>query len=185
MKKIWQLITAFFSIGLFTFGGGYAMLPMLQKEVVEKHKWATADELLDSYAIAQCTPGVIAVNTATYIGAKVAGVLGSAAATIAVVLPSLMIISIIAMVLKNFMEYQVVAYAFSGIRVAVAVLVTKSLIGLFKKGVKGAMSIGVFLAVLVIGIFTDISPIVIVVCSVLLGIGTYLFEKRSKKEEQK
>lgn len=185
MKKLFQLFSAFFCIGLFTFGGGYAMLPMLQKEVVDKHKWATNDELLDSYAVAQCTPGVIAVNTATYIGAKVSSVIGSAVATIAVVLPSLIIISLIAVVLQNFMQYKAVAYAFGGIRVAVAVLVTKSLIDLFKKGVKGSLSIGVFLAVLVIAVFTDISPIIVVIAAVILGIAAHFYEKNKKPEDAK
>lgn len=170
MKKIWLLFKSFFSIGLFTFGGGYAMLPMLQREVVDKHNWSTADELLDCYAIAQCTPGVIAVNTATYVGCKVAKAIGSIVATIAVVLPSLIIISIIALILQNFMEYAVVGYAFAGIRVAVAVLVIKALISLYQKGVKGAWANGVFIAVLVLSIITDISPIIVVAAAIIMGI---------------
>ena len=182
MKKLWQLFTAFFSIGLFTFGGGYAMLPMLQREVVEKHKWATEDELLDCYAIAQCTPGVIAVNTATYIGCKVGHVIGSVVATLAVVLPSLIIITIIALVLQNFMEYKIVGYAFAGIRTAVAVLVIKALIGLYKKGVKGALVNGVFLACLLLSVLTDISPIIMVVSAILLGLAAFGVDKwRAKK----
>lgn len=170
MKILWQLYAAFFNIGLFTFGGGYAMLPMLQREVVEHHKWATEEELLNSFAIAQCTPGVIAVNTATYIGCKVGGIPGSVMATAAVVSPSLIIISVIALVLKNFMEYQIVSYAFAGIRVAVAVLVTKALIGLFQKGVKSAFSCGVFLACLALAVFTEISPVIMVLAAIALGL---------------
>lgn len=184
MKKLWQLFTAFFSVGLFTFGGGYAMLPMLQREIVDKHKWATEDELLDSYAIAQCTPGVIAVNTATYIGCKVGGVIGSVVATLAVVFPSLIIISVIALILQNFMEYEVVGYAFVGIRVAVAVLVFKALIGLYKKGVKGAFANGVFIAVLLLSVLTDISPISVVVSAIIIGIFLNLISKwKSRKKE--
>ena len=178
MKKIWQLFAAFFSVGLFTFGGGYAMLPMLQREIVERHNWASNDELLDVYAIAQCTPGVIAVNTATYIGCKVAGVIGSIIATVAVVAPSLIIISVIAMVLQNFMDIPMVAYAFSGIRVAVAVLVLKALITLYQKGVKGSLSNGIFIAVLLLSIFTDISPISTVAAAVVLGIVLQVTQKR-------
>ena len=185
MPILLDLFLTFAKVGAFTFGGGYAMLPMLQKEIVDRHGWATSDELLDSYAIAQCTPGVIAVNTATYIGAKVAGVLGSAVATLAVIFPSLIIISVIALVLQNFMEYKIVAYAFGGIRVTVAVLILKSLIDLFKKGVKGSLSIGVFIAVLAIAIFTDISPVIVVIAAILLGIFAHLFEEKRKKEDAK
>ena len=179
MKKLCQLFRAFFSIGLFTFGGGYAMLPMLQREVVQKHEWVTEEELLNCYAIAQCTPGVIAVNTATYVGCKVAKVLGSAVATIAVVLPSLLIISLIALVLNNFMEYEIVSHAFAGIRVAVAVLVGKALIGLYRKGIKGALSNGILIAVLVLSIVTEISPVVIVAAAICLGILLQIKNRRA------
>ena len=178
MKTLWKLFRSFFSIGLFTFGGGYAMLPMLQRELVDRLGWTTEEELLDCYAIAQCTPGVIAVNTATYIGFKVKKVAGSAVATFAVVLPSLIIISIIALVLNNFTEYTVVNHAFAGIRVAVAVLVGKALIGLYKKGVKGAFANGVFAACLLATVLTDVSPILLVLVAIMLGI---LLRKVGKK----
>ena len=170
MKTIWELFRSFFCIGLFTFGGGYAMLPMLQREVVDRHGWATEDELLDSYAIAQCTPGVIAVNTATYIGCKVKNTIGGAIATFAVVLPSLLIIGIIALLLENFAEYAIVGHAFAGIRVAVCVLVGKALIGLYKKGVKGALANIVFAVALLATILTDISPVILVVCAIVLSV---------------
>ncbi len=170
MKMIWNLFRAFFSVGLFTFGGGYAMLPMLQKEVVDRHKWVTEAELLDCYAIAQCTPGVIAVNTATYVGHKVGKTLGSVAATIAVVLPSIIIISIIALLLNNFSQYAVVNHAFTGIRVAVAVLVGKALIGLYKKGVKGALANAVVAVSFLFTVLTDISPVILVLAAVLLSV---------------
>lgn len=185
MKNIWLLFKSFFCIGLFTFGGGYAMLPMLQREVLEKNNWATEEELLDCYAIAQCTPGVIAVNTATYIGAKVAKTLGAAVATIAVVLPSFLIISVIALVLKNFMEYSLVGYAFAGIRVAVAVLVAKALINLYKKGVKGAFANGVFLAVFALSVVMDLSPIVAVAAAIVLGTILHAVEKRKFGRDEK
>ena len=178
MKTLWKLFRSFFSIGLFIFGGGYAMLPMLQRELVDRLGWTTEEELLDCYAIAQCTPGVIAVNTATYIGFKVKKVAGSAVATFAVVLPSLIIISIIALVLNNFTEYAVVNHAFAGIRVAVAVLVGKALIGLYKKGVKGAFANGVFAACLLATVLTDVSPILLVLVAIMLGI---LLRKVGKK----
>ena len=170
MKTLWELFRSFFCIGLFTFGGGYAMLPMLQREVVDRHGWTTADELLDSYAIAQCTPGVIAVNTATYVGHKVKSTAGSAIATFAVVLPSLLIIGIIALVLRNFADYAAVKHAFAGIRVAVLVLVGKALIGLYKKGVKGALANVIFAVALLTTILTDISPVILVICAIVLSV---------------
>ncbi|MBQ7523059.1 MAG: chromate transporter [Oscillospiraceae bacterium] len=170
MSLYWSLYTAFFRIGLLTFGGGYAMLPMLQREVVDRHGWATEDALLDCYAIAQCTPGVIAVNTATFVGYKQKGVLGGLAATLGVVTPSLLIISLLATVLGAVSELPTVAHAFAGIRVAVAVLVLSSLIRLYRSGVKGALANGVFIASLIVMILFPVSPVWIVVIAVLLGI---------------
>lgn len=170
MRKFWELFVSFFKIGLFTFGGGYAMLPMLQREVVEHHGWVSEDEVLDYYAIGQCTPGVIAVNTATFVGAKIAGVLGGAVATLAVVLPSLIIITIISTVLKNFASYEVVQNAFWGIRIAVAALVVVSVCKLYRKGVKGAFGNGIFVAALLLVAVVDISPVWVVLAAGVAGI---------------
>lgn len=168
-----KLYTAFFKIGLFTFGGGYAMLPMLQREVVEHNKWVTEDEILDYFAIGQCTPGVIAVNTATFVGTKVAGVLGGAVATVAVVLPSLIIITVISSILQNFASYEMVQHAFAGIRVAVAALVVSSVWKLYRKGVKGAVANGIFAASLLVMSLTEISPVWIVLGALLIGLVGY------------
>ena len=119
MNEYLELVVAFFKIGIMTFGGGYAMLPMIQREVVEKRGWATEEEILNYYAIGQCTPGVIAVNTATFIGDSRKGVIGGFLATFGVVLPSLIIISVIAALLNNFAEIEAVQHALAGIRVAV------------------------------------------------------------------
>ena len=170
MKTLLKIFAAFFKIGLFTFGGGYAMLPMIQKEVVERNKWVSEEDVLDYYAIAQCTPGVIAVNTATFVGTKVKGAVGGAVATIAVVTPSLIIITIISAALQNFANYEMVQHALSGIRVAVAALVVSSVIKLYKKGVKGAISNGIFAASLLLVVVWDISPIIIVAAALVLGI---------------
>ena len=170
MKTLLKIFAAFFKIGLFTFGGGYAMLPMIQKEVVERNKWVSEEDVLDYYAIAQCTPGVIAVNTATFVGTKVKGSVGGAVATIAVVTPSLIIITIISAALQNFANYEMVQHALSGIRVAVAALVVSSVIKLYKKGVKGAISNGIFAASLLLVVVWDISPIIIVAAALVLGI---------------
>jgi len=170
MKLIWELFRSFFCIGAFTFGGGYAMLPMLQKEVVEKHGWVTETELLDCYAIAQCTPGVIAVNTATYVGNKVKKGAGVATATFAVVLPSFIIISLIAYVLGNISHYPAVNHAFAGIRVAVAVLVGKALITLYKKGVSGVLGNAIFLISLLLSILTNVSPVILVIAAIVFSV---------------
>ena len=123
MKEIIQLFLAFAKIGAVTFGGGYAMLPILQRDIVNKYGWATDDELMDYFAIGQCTPGVIAVNTATFIGYKRKGIAGGIFATLGVVFPSVVIISIIAAFVKNYADIEAVKYAFNGIRVCVCVLI--------------------------------------------------------------
>ncbi len=135
MKELVKLFTAFFRIGLFTFGGGFSMLPMLQREVVEHYGWATEEELLDYFAIGQCTPGIIAVNTATLVGAKQRGTLGALFATLGVITPSIIIILIIAAVLERFLHLPAVAHAFGGIRVAVAALIVSAVIRLFRANV--------------------------------------------------
>lgn len=170
MRVLLELFTSFFKVGLFTFGGGYAMLPMLQREIVDHHGWVTEEEVLDYYAIGQCTPGVIAVNTATFVGTKMKGALGGAVATIAVVFPSLIIITLISSVLQNFSEYEVVQHAFAGIRVAVGVLIVGSVFKLYKKGVKGALSNSIFAASLLLVVLLDLSPVWIVLAALLLGI---------------
>ena len=117
-KSLGTLFFTFFKIGLFTFGGGYAMLPLLQREIVEKKKWATEEEMLDYFAVGQCTPGVIAVNTATFVGFKEKKLSGAVFATLGIVSPSLVIITIIAALLSNFAHIAAVQNAFAGIRVA-------------------------------------------------------------------
>ena len=135
MKKLWELFYTFAVIGITTFGGGYAMLPVLQREVVEKRHWATEEELMDWYAIGQCTPGVIAVNTATFAGEKQAGVRGGIAATLGTVFPSLVIITIIAAFIQDFADIPAVQHAFVGIRACVCVLILNAVLKLWKKSV--------------------------------------------------
>ncbi len=172
MKDLWDLFIVFCKIGGLTFGGGYAMLPMIQKEIVENKKWATEAEVMDYYAVGQCTPGVIAVNTATFIGYKTKNIIGAIVATIGVVFPSLVIIMIIAAFLQNFAEYQIVKHAFTGIKIAVVALIFSSVIKLWKSSVKNY--IGVIIAVcafIAAGIFS-ISPIYVVVAAGIIGIFT-------------
>jgi len=136
MKLLWMLYRSFFTIGALTFGGGYAMLPMLERELVEKHKWVTQEEILNYFAIGQCTPGVIAVNTATFVGYKLKRIPGAVAATLGVISPSVIIITLIAALLSNFMDIAWVQHAFAGIRVAVCALILSSVVKLAKSNLK-------------------------------------------------
>ena len=169
MKELLELYGAFFRIGLFTFGGGYAMLPMLQREVVNRFHWATDEELLDCYAIGQCTPGVIAVNTATFVGYRRRGVIGGIITTLGVISPSLLIITIVAMALSPFMTNPYVMRAFAGIRVAVSALIAASVVKLAKKSVKDAVGIALCVAAFVIVALLGASPIWVTLGAGLFG----------------
>ncbi|MBR5307165.1 MAG: chromate transporter [Clostridia bacterium] len=182
MKEILNLYATFFRIGLFTFGGGYAMLPLIQREVVEKHGWATEDEVMDYYAVGQCTPGVIAVNVGTFIGYRKKGILGGIAATLGVVSPSIIIISIIAACLSHFSDNVYVQHALAGIRLAVCALVSVSIYKLFKKGVVDAVTAVIALVVFVIMRAFDLSPVIAVVASAIVGI---IFRCYVKKDGRK
>lgn len=170
MKELFNLFLTFARIGGFTFGGGYAMLPMIQKEIVENKKWASEEEIMNYYAVGQCTPGVIAVNTATFIGYKLKGILGAISATLGVIFPSIVIITIIAAFISNFTHIAAVQHALSGINVIVAVLVLNAVITLWKKGVKNIFGIVMFLLAFILSVFTDLSPIYTVVISVVCGV---------------
>ena len=165
-----DMFLTFAQIGGLTFGGGYAMLPILQREVVEKKKWATEEELMDYFAIGQCTPGIIAVNTATFVGQKHCGILGSLAATLGVITPSFFIISLLAGVIEAFSHILWVQYAFGGIRVCVCVLIFNAVMKLFKKAVIDKFTLGIFLIVALGSCLTDISPIIFVIISAIASI---------------
>lgn len=178
MNPLLDLFLTFARIGICTFGGGYAMLPILQLEVVEKHNWATEDELMDYYAIGQCTPGVIAVNTATFIGYKHHGLLGAICATAGVVFPSLVIITIIAAFIQQFAHMPVVQDAFSGVRIAVCALVLQSVWKMAKKSVIDLPTAIILLATFVAVAFFGISPIVMVIAAGAAGILLGLLRRR-------
>ena len=180
--KLWDLFLTFARIGGLTFGGGYAMLPMLQKEVVEQKKWATEEELLDYYAVGQCTPGIIAVNVATFIGQKTRGVIGGIVATLGVVFPSFLIILALASIINQFNEYPVVVHALAGIRVCVAALIVSAIIKLWKKGIKDLLGIIIFAVVVLLSLLLDVSPIIIVVVAMLFGI---VYGRAAGKGEKK
>lgn len=170
MKQLWKLFLAFARVGVMTFGGGYAMIPILEREIVDRHGWATEEELMDYYAVGQCTPGVIAVNTATFIGYKVAGTVGGIVATFGVVFPSVVIITVIAGILTNFADVPAVKSAFAGIRVCVCVLIFNAVLKLWKKAVVDKITLVLFLGVFLLSVFFDISPIVFVVFCAAAGI---------------
>ena len=136
MTELIRLLTTFLKIGLFTFGGGYAMLPLLKIEFVNKHRFLSEEELLDLYAIGQCTPGIIAINVATFIGYKQKGVWGAIVSTLGIILPSLFIITLIALILKQYMHNRYIVYAFDGIRICVVALIADVVYGLWQKNVK-------------------------------------------------
>ena len=170
MKELLNIFGIFFRMGAFTFGGGYAMLPILQEEIVHKRNWATDDEIIDYYAIGQCTPGIIAVNTATFIGYKRKGIIGAIVATFGLVTPSIIIISVIAKFFKEFQEYEIVQHAFNGIQVVVVALITITVINMYKQSVKDNYGIGFFIAAFIIVGFLKLSPIIVVVASAIIGI---------------
>lgn len=169
IKELLYLFWTFFKIGSCTFGGGYAMLPIIQRELVEKRGWATNEEITDYYAIGQMTPGVIAVNVSTFIGMKRHGIIGAIFATCGMVAPSIVIITIIASVLTNFAHIPAVISAFSGIRVAVLAMMAKTIISLLKNGVKDAFTLILFLLTLST-MFVKISPVVVVLVAGCAGI---------------
>lgn len=170
MKLLLEMFLTFAKVGVMTFGGGYAMLPILQREVVDNKGWATEEELMDYFAIGQCTPGVIAVNTATFIGQKNKGILGGIIATMGVVFPSLVIISLLAGVIEAFSHLVWVQNAFGGIRVCVCVLITNAVVKLFKKAVVDIPTFIIFLAVAIGSVLLNVSPVIFVVIAALAGI---------------
>ena len=185
MKTLFKMFLTFARIGGFTFGGGYAMLPMLQREVVEKYKWATNDELLDYYAIGQCTPGVIAVNTATFIGYKLKGIPGAIFATLGVVTPSMIIIGLIAAFISNFRDLEVVQWAFSGIRAAVVALILSAVIKIGKKSIVDIFTALIFVIVAVLSFVTDLSPVIFVVTAAVCGLIIKISKEKKAKEDEK
>lgn len=170
MKLLLDLFLTFARIGVMTFGGGYAMLPILQREVVETKKWATEEELMDYFAIGQCTPGIIAVNTATFVGQKKKGVSGGIIATLGIVFPSLVIISLLAGVIESFSHVVWVQNAFGGIRVCVCVLILNAVVKLFKKAIVDKFTLVIFAVVTLGSCLTNLSPVIFVLLAAAAGI---------------
>ena len=160
----------FAKLGAMTFGGGYAMLPILNREIVEKRKWATEKEIMDYYAVGQCTPGIISVNTATFIGEKQRGFLGGVAATLGFIAPSIIIIGLIAAFIQNFADLEVVKDAFAGIRVCVCVLIFNAVRNMYRGAVIDRFSAAIFTVVLLMAAITDISPVWFVIFAGCIGL---------------
>jgi chromate transporter len=181
MKTYWELFKSFFRVGILTFGGGYAMLPILRREVVESHDWCTDEELADYYAIGQCTPGIIAVNTATFIGYKLKGIPGGIVATYSLTLPSFIIILIIAALLQNFAELSIVQNAFAGIRVAVVALILNAVLKLYKSSVVDKLTLCIFLVTTILSLVLGLSPILFVLVSGLIGVAVKTYKEARRK----
>lgn len=177
MKQLGKIYWIFAKMGACCFGGGYAMLSLLQRIIVEQYHWATEEELMDYYAIGQCTPGVIAVNTSTFIGHKLAGLPGALAATLGFISPSLLIITVIAAFLEGFASNVYVAHALGGIRVCVCVLILDAVLKLGKKSIRDALSWSVFLIVTALAVLTDIPTVAIVLGAGVFGFLLYVLRR--------
>jgi len=170
LKTLWELFSIFFKIGLCTFGGGIAMLPILERELVEKRNWVESNELLDYFAIGQSTPGIIAVNVATFVGYKRAKILGGCIATFGMVCPSLIIITLIALFISNFADIVWVQKALVGINVAVAAILTSAVFSFSKKSVKNVFGFFLLLLSFVLIFVFNVGTIWIILGSALLGV---------------
>ena len=178
MKKLFQLFWTFFKIGGFTFGGGHAMIPLIQRETVENKKWITDDDVLEIIAIAESTPGPVAINAATFVGYRTAGFWGAAAATFGVVLPSFAIILAIAYLLDGFMEMKPVKYAFQGINVGVLALLFKALWNMYKKSPKGWAAYVVMGASFLLTAILKVNMFIVIAGCAVFGLVTALLAQR-------
>ena len=169
MKKLFELFWVFAKIGISTFGGGYAMLPILERELVEKRKWVTTEEITDYYAIGQCTPGVISVNTATFIGYTQKGILGGIIATLGIIFPSIVIISLIAGFIESYKNLQFVQNAFSGIKVCVGALIISAVFKLWKSSVKDKITLLIFIITFILSLIFNLSPVILLIFAGLVG----------------
>ncbi len=173
-----KLFLTFLKIGAFTFGGGYAMIPLISREAVENHKWIEDKDILDIVAIAESTPGPIAVNAATFVGYRVGGVLGAFCATLGVVLPSFVIIYIISFVLRQFQDFKGVQYAFAGIRAGVLALLIKALVSMYKQAPKGLLSYIIMGASFIAAAFLNVNAVLIIIACAIAGIISALIAKK-------
>lgn len=181
MNIFLELLISFVKIGFLTIGGGYVMLPMMQSELIEKKHWITEEELLDYYAVGQSTPGIIAVNVATFVGYKKAGITGGIVATLGIISPSLIIITALAGVIQSIDQYPNVQKAMSGINVAVCALITDATLNFIKKGVKNFVTLLVLLASFLLIYYVKVPSYLIVLGAAFLGTITYFVKNKMKK----
>lgn len=184
-NKLFQLFKTFFKIGAFTIGGGYAMLPLIQNEVAEKKKWIKESDMLDIVAIAESTPGPIAINTATFVGTKVAGFWGAFCATIGTVLPSFLIIVTLAFVLGKINQYTVVRFAFNGVRAGVIALIVKALFGMAKSCPKNLFSAILACIAFTIVLFTNVNIVFVIIGGAFIGLAAAILCKQKEKGDKK
>ena len=190
MNKLIELYWTFLKIGSVTFGGGYAMLPILERELVEKRGWTTMDELRDYFSIGQCTPGVIALNVSTFIGEKRAGVVGAIATAAGFLTVPIALILVIAAFLTNFAELAVVQHAFAGIRVCVCVLIVQAVLRLWKKSVVDPFTLALYLIIFALNAFSGLLPVkipaaLLVVLAGCAGIAASTLKNRGKGADKK
>lgn len=172
-KLYWELFSTWFRIGLFTFGGGYAMLPLIEKEVIEKKGWTNQEEILDIFAIAQSIPGAIAINSAVFLGRRLGGVHGAIVSAIGIVLPSLLVILTIAMFFVSFLENHIVMKAFSGIRAAIVGLVAAAALNIALSSSKNNPAVAIVIISTLVNLFTEINAVVVILLGALSGIIIY------------
>lgn len=184
LKDLFTIYFAFFKVGAFTFGGGLAMMPMLQKELIEKKQWLTEEELIDYYAVGQSTPGIIAVNVATFVGYKRAGILGGIFGTLGIISPSLIIIMILANLINSISDYPIVQKALTGINVAVAALLTSVIINFAKKTIKNVWS-AIFMLISFLLIFAlKVPSFIVILFGLTTGIIlTFIHKKKETKTD--
>ncbi len=181
IKTLGGLFFSFIKIGAFTFGGGYAMIPLIQREVAEKHGWITEKDILDIFAVAESTPGPIAINTATFVGKKVGGFAGAFLATLGVVLPSFVIISLIAFALRQFRDIKAVKYAFNGIRAGVLALIVKALVSMYRQCPKSRLSYALMAAAFVCAAFLGVNVLLVIAVCAAMGLTAALLSERRGK----
>ena len=179
-----EIYWKFFKMGAVTFGGGYAMLPILRREVVENSHWMKEEDILDYYALSQGLPGIIAINTGVFIGYHHRKTPGAVAAALGVVSPSVIIITVIAMFLAGFKDNVFVQHALSAISVCVVALIVDAVIGMWKKGVKDILGVIICLCVLALSLFTKISPVLLVIACAVIGIVSQAVRRAAKAETE-
>lgn len=181
LNELLDIFLVFCKMGAVTFGGGYAMLPILRREIVQKRQWLSEEKVMDFYAVSQGLPGIIAINVSVFIGYQRQKSKGAVAAALGMVTPSIIIITLIAALLSNFQDNQIVRHAFTAISICVCALIIDAVINMWKKGVKDAVGLFICLVTFALAAFTKVSPILLVVVAAFLGVGVKKAGEVTKK----